>query len=350
MKKINPFIKFFTMTGFLSILMLGLSGCSEPQIPTGYALIYGIADYSSWSGFYPGYTLGSLDLTDDDALAMAEMLEDKGWDVRLRLDDGSQADTAIASREQFEEDIVYLSTIMNQEDRFLFYYSGHGASISGQGDDIEPDSGVAGDEWIFLYADAPDWSQDEWLDHTFNDDSLGAELSRLPNRIKMVILDSCNSGGFIGTSPTVDTIPWNYTPTKDSDYEEGTAGAAFSAWLNFPETTSADILSSEAIVMTAAGENEESWESGDHGIFTGLLLETPANGDKNGDGWITVTEAYVYCLDGLQASWNAAELEDYEQLQIIYGDDPYNHGYVDNYSYLPHITGSPLDFILYEAD
>jgi uncharacterized caspase-like protein len=37
----------------------------------------------------------------------------------------------------------------------------------------------------------------------------------------------------------------------------------------------------------------------DHGLFTYFLLRTPARADRNGDGWITATEAYAYTKDRL---------------------------------------------------
>ena len=307
-------------------------------MPKGYALIYGVSDYSTW-----GYN--NLYVTDDDARSMTALLESQGWEVRLRLDDGSAEGTGPATRTRFETDIQELSAEMNENDRFLFYFSGHGYSmISAESDNIEPESALTGDEWIFLYADNPDWSNDSYLDHTFNDNELGEEIAQLPNSMRIVILDSCYSGGFIGTSPGIDTIPPDYPSIY---YDGGTISAAYRAWFSYPGSLKTDILAQQAVVVSAAGEDEYSYEEyenpevfyypGDpsaeevigHGVFTYHLLKSPQEADDNMDGWITVSEAYEYCLFKIAEEWNADALE--------------------SDMYLPHLTGYPVDYVLFQA-
>ncbi len=314
----------------LLLIFAILTGCGEPKIPAGYALIYGVADYSPWSGFSSRYILNDLTLTDDDARDMAAMLEARGWTVRLRINDGTEPGTGAASRNRLEADIAELKVLMDDDDRFLFYYSGHGASIADEAGNIEPEAAQGNDEWLFLYPDNPDWNTQEWLDQTINDDALGLIISELEAKIKIVILDSCNSGGFIGTGPGVDGIPSDYTHGQATS---AGAGDVFRAFFSFPDSQKADILTSQAIVMSAAGETEESWEDSSigHGIFTYFLLKSPAEGDGNKDGWITITEAYDYCRKKIEEEWNSP-----------------NSG--ENYHYLPHITGTPVDFILFPAD
>jgi uncharacterized caspase-like protein len=59
--------------------------------------------------------------------------------------------------------------------------------------------------------------------------------------------------------------------------------------------------------LAAAGETEFSWESGTrrHGIFTYFLLEGLQSGDHDGDGYITVSEAYAHTEARVMSEWNA---------------------------------------------
>ena len=341
MKRLIPLSAALLLAG----LVLLLGSCREPEMPRGYALIYGVTDYSpAWNNFLlNSYDLSDLTYTYDDAVAMAELFREKGWEVRLRLDDGTATvddwdEIGRADLATFQSDIAELSILMEADDRFLFDYSGHGydSSLGGEGNNnSEPASGISGDEWIFLYTDTGvDWSTDLWSDHTLNDDMLGAELSKLPNRIKTVILDSCHSGGFLGTNAGVDTLPADYTTSTDILTEENLGADAIDAvqaWFYYPDVAQADVLPSQALVLAAAGEAESSMEDPyyGHGIFTYYFLESPTKGDADGDGWVTVGEAYSHCLERIEEDWNT------------------------NYpsaAYLPHLSGSPLDFVLFAAD
>ena len=52
-------------------------------------------------------------------------------------------------------------------------------------------------------------------------------------------------------------------------------------------------------VLSAAAESQESWEFGDlgHGLFTAAVIEALRHGDKNGDGYVSVTELASYVQD-----------------------------------------------------
>ena len=85
--------------------------------------------------------------------------------------------------------------------------------------------------------------------------------------------------------------------------------------------------------MAAAGERELSWEAGapyGHGIFTYFLLQAPRRGDRNADGWVTVSEAYGYARDAIESEWNRA----------LPSGSPY--------IFLPRVSGGPVDYALFE--
>src|SRR6056297_3383844 len=89
----------------LSVLLLLFSCKVNPTPPDRYALVYGVSDYDETIS-YNGYYFPSLDYTDDDAVAMASLLEQKGYEVRLRLNNGDIPDSLAATKDQLVEDLT----------------------------------------------------------------------------------------------------------------------------------------------------------------------------------------------------------------------------------------------------
>jgi len=185
---------------------------------------------------------------------------------------------------------------------FVFHYSGHG-------DDSNGGTLVMGDATIKL-AESTVIGPTELL----------AAVAAVPAKVRVVILDSCNSGLFVDEGSNVSTLPGDGTYnlfeliTEAADrYNEGAEG--------------------DIIVMSAAGAAELSQESSgsntiNHGYFTMGLLESVEHGDENGDGLVTLTEAYDYASR--------------------YVADVFNEKYPD-YAYYPRLSGSDLDVVLFRA-
>ncbi|GAH07678.1 unnamed protein product, partial [marine sediment metagenome] len=203
-----------------------------------------------------------------------------------------------------------------KDDLFLFFFSGHGGQAT-QDQFSEPPPGDDADEYIVLS------DGDGGANYYIYDNELGNLIASIPALKKIVIIDACNSGGLIGNSLEVDATPPDYTGTTDSSLSE-----AISLWANF-SGEAYDISPYDALVISASGEREFAWE-GDppysHGFFTYFLLKTPQYGDDNNDGYITVTEAYAYARTNL--------------LSLFSGDSRV---------YAPHVSGGPIDFVLFEA-
>lgn len=334
------------MTLFLTIaaLLITAASCSlDMEQPRSYALVYGASN--------------GLTLTDDDAVSIASLLDQQGWDVLLRIDDAptdyssdsvnalgtlGQAhhlitNLAPATKTQLTTDINNLAAVLTGTDRVLIYFTGHGGPVTG----LEEDDGVLLDgeqrqEALQTYT--PDTSQELITDAEL--DSLLAQL----NGTKLVFIDACHSGGFISPGYSVDGIPQNYT-TSYSGYNHLTASGtaapgvfAESLTRYFDYDSYRSGLSSHTHVLAAAGERELSWESRSvqHGIFTYFLLEAAERGDLNGDGYITLSETYAYTTSAIDEAWNINKTVTTES------------GPVDA-DFRPRLSSSPIDPVLFRA-
>ncbi len=165
-----------------------------------------------------------------------------------------------------------VSSGMNDDDVFLLYISGHG------GDNFFPNGGEttlsAGDEVIQI----GDYTSSENLNDLLFDDELSAMLSYggVVGKEKLVILDSCHSGGFWGDG--------GEDPLLGKDLSQ------------VPNTT----------LLAAATENT----TGHYNPYTGrssfsLSIEEAlstgmdgfAEADANGDGEVTAAELGQYVID-----------------------------------------------------
>ena len=291
--------------------------CTQPVIPQGYALIYGVADYETYNGID-----NDLNYTDDDAVALAELLESKGWSVTLRID----PDMTVLN-----SDISTLSGTVTENDRFLFYFSGHGLWLNlNDGEPVSASDSY--DEVLALRGSLSTLfnsssTAEDIKNVTVTDDSLADKLSVINSSNKIVIIDACYSGGFIGDGFTVSTV--------EADYTKGEISTGFSPletlkmYMNYSPSEN-DLPQDSFMILTASGEMELSYEIGDiqHGIFTYYLLNSPAHADYNYDGFISLIEAYRFAADNINSSFNDGE----------------------SYDYLPHIAAFPVDPVLFSAD
>ena len=281
-----------------------LLSCSlNPDPGERYALVYGVAQYIQ----YP------LNYSADDAIAVGNLLTSRGYREENVL---IRTDTA-ATKTQLEVDLKTIAERASSDSLFLFYFSGHGAQWQGFDGSTE--------EYIFLY------DPYNIYEGRIKDSDLMQLLRTIPSRRKVVILDSCNSGGFIGDFPGIDAIPPDYRGSK-ADYFKAAQKAFVKYFANVEE---GDIPYTEAVVIAAGGSDELTFEADSdlngnpvaHGILTYYLLKAPRNADKNNDGWITALELYRYVRDRVEKDWN----------KYLSSEDVF----------LPRISGGPLDLVVF---
>jgi hypothetical protein len=284
--------------------LLLAAGCSFEIDYDRYAVVYGVEDYTG--------TANDLNWAVDDVQDMKVLLTTQGYFVTDKTE-------SAATKAELTSDFQQAAAQVGPEDLFLFFFAGHGGS--GYLDGVEPPAADSNDEFVVLYDGAADF--------LLYDDELADMLADIPCLKKVVILGTCNSGGFIGNALEVDGIPPAYD--GDADGWLASLGPAISIYANF-DGQGFDIPPDLAMVIAAAGEQEVSWEGGlgENGVLAHFLLQTPQYGDRNRDGYVTVTEAYDYIRRGIEAYWNP-----------LIDDAEWVHS--------PHVSGGPLDFLLFQV-
>jgi hypothetical protein len=147
---------------------------AEGDEPTMWGLFTGVAEYP----------MSPLPHCDDDAENLLNALLAQGSIQRdhVILLTNEQV-TRAAIRASFEA----IRNRVGPEDTFIFFFSGHGGQTSRREDPEEAD-GM--DEFI-----CPHDTDTPGADIT--DDELAQWLGEIPAAVSMVLLDSCNSGGFL---------------------------------------------------------------------------------------------------------------------------------------------------------
>ncbi len=268
-----------------------LSACSQTISSPRKALVFGINNYAT--------VRPNLSYCVADAQSMSALLLSRGFDSAETGTDAGATKAAIRTA---------ITTASSASDSVLvLYFSGHGAVYSGA--------------YYIIPQDAT-WDTSTWI----SPEELASWLNAAGTDKIIVILDSCNSGGFIGdTGEAVDTSPASIS------------GNSVPAFPLSAITRFADLLGRNAsasgkpgpIVISAAGSGEESWESGiyGHGVFTYYLLQAASSGDSDNDGNVTASEAFAYASAAIKSKWNV------------------------NYTpFLPHISGGSRDLVLFKAN
>ena len=215
-----------------------------------------------------GYT--DLRYAAQDVAALEEVLLDPGrghFDEVWSLTDPVDSSRAgvLSAMAALEERVV------SADDTVFVYFSTHGTLAHGAGDDL--------DQYLVLADTQLDDVRGSGLAH----DEVLAWLEGLPSKRKVLLLASCHSGQ--GKSVI--------TPDM-AGAMEGTKGLAVPTLREVSEAV---------VVIGVCAWNEVARESPDlgHDIYTHFFLEALEQGDLDGDGAVTVTEAHDHARS---ATWD----------------------------------------------
>ncbi|MFW5867521.1 MAG: caspase family protein [Armatimonadota bacterium] len=251
---------------------LSTAPVSADGVQTFRAVLVGIADYAG-SG-------NDLTWCDDDALEFASALAGGGnWraeNITVLLNQDARRDAIWSALQR-------MATLSDADDLCLFFFSGHGT----RGPDLPPLDETDGQDEYLVEAE---------MEANIRDDELGEWVAALPTAKFVGVIASCYSGGMIKSAST---------PAKGLGTIEA-AGVAdgFAEDLHRAVGRRAREMSpldlhdnGVGVIITAADDDETCWEAEElrHDVFVYYLLEGMAGvADEDGDGWISVEEAFAY--------------------------------------------------------
>jgi uncharacterized caspase-like protein len=346
------------LIALLPVLFLGCA-FDDTQLPRGYAIVYGVSDYAH---------ISDLGQPDDDAEAVASMLTDAGYEIVNweHAGNGNARINADATRVNLDRDFEAAASRIAAEGgpdtRFFFYFAGHGYGdgMDSQYSDppfsqafadylaqeeattSEPLGAGRSPEFLFLHGADPFNDVGGTTGEMISDDTLARFLAGtegtpgIGSRQQVVVIDACHSGGFVGGGSSVDTVPGGYYGTYDGVSAFDLVNAV-ALYLDDGSTNTGDVAERSAFVISAAGEQDFSYEGSEfglqNGVFTHYFLQSPGAADHNRDGYVTTTEAYYHAANAVAAHANPS-------LQERYGSQ---------FQFMPRITGGAIDFVLFEA-
>lgn len=251
-KDINVAAKYYLApfcVVLLCVLLILPSDLIKAQEGPAYrAVIVGIEDYAE---------INDCLWADDDAAVLGNLLALQ-WDEKILLN-------AEATKANVKDSVEWLAAEAGANDISLFYFAGHGTN-----------DGV--NTYICPYDSLPAEVSRDIADY-----ELAAWLNAI-NGQKIVIFDSCHSGGFVYRSVGNSGAPRVKEGTPMAELKGG-----FAEKLGYLAVESYE-------VMTACEVNELAWGYSElgHGVFTYFLLEGLSNTDLVGDGAVTTGELFNY--------------------------------------------------------
>jgi hypothetical protein len=223
----------------------------------GYALIVGVSQYNREAD----PPIPPLRFAAADAKDLAELIiQEKGYapeDVLLLVNGQASRDAVYSSLRE-------LRSKVREEDTVLIFFSGHGTV------------GTAPDGMLHYYLMPHDGRVTDLYGTAIRDDALEELVGQIPSKKIVVLLDACHSGGMGGNlskriiNPGIQSTPGR---TSFMDADQG------------------------RVILAASRPEQVSIEDDQvrHGVFTHFLLKAlGGRADRDGNGEVTVLEAYQY--------------------------------------------------------
>jgi len=282
----------------LGLILISVSGCLSMIVPEENQVVYraflvGVGDYQDLTG---------LPSARFDVARMHDVLShsSSGFFLINELFD------LLATKSAILNGIANAFSGADENDISYFYYMGHGSSYEGVS---------------YL------WPTDSLLTSYDNDISINeleAALSAIPGT-KVVILECCHSGGFIGKGKGEIIISKEELKSFNDEIINVFSQADSKGLLTSNQyKVLTSCLSSQIAFYYVPGEGDEGCPFGEEpfSLFGGALCEAcgydtythPYPADGNGNGEITLQEAYIYTDERVKDA--AAELNYYYDFGI----------------------------------
>lgn len=233
-------ISLFLFLFFISPGWIWAAGYKEAYT-SSHALVVGINKYPLWP---------HLEYAATDAEQVAGLLRDRGFNVRLLVNEKATRRAVLNGLETLKETV-------DSDARVVFYFAGHG-----QTEDLPG----GGEQGYLVPVDADAY---EWQDTMISMKEVNLRMKEIKAKHVLMAFDSCYSG--LGLTRAIKR------------YQDQDAGYI----KKMMQLRSVQIL-------TAGGRSEQAVEIEGHGLFTDHLLAALSGvADMNHDGYTTGTEIYA---------------------------------------------------------
>ena len=227
------------------------------------ALLIGIDHY------LPAYGPTALTACTNDANSMRNLFLLGDPSNRWEAENIQMFTDVQATKATIQEELHTLASSSEAGDLVVYYHSSHGGQSSGSN---------PSNTFICTY------------DADYTDAELGTDLAQFLSETRViVILDTCFSGGMFKDPAILEH--WPFAEHAIAAYKKAKRAQLKSQDKRIPKD-----LGNNIAFMTACNYDEVSWELGNHGLYTGYLLEGCATTsvDTNSDGEYQFFELHAY--------------------------------------------------------
>ena len=231
------FLRLFVVIAFSCVSFTSIAETEK------HALVIGISDY------FFDQTIKDLKYADKDAIAVGEALDQLGYDVH-------QLTNKDATRINILEAFRHYASVLDEDDEFVLYFSGHGAR-----DPVLPNTTF----WLTNDADTNHLDR-----NAIRVSHLSEYIAGIPAKRKLVLLDHCFSGDVELESSTVPAT--DVASGESKDVTVTTTKVVFKGPI--PKNLRKRLVREAAGVVVIAAARGLAFESEDlqHGVFTKALL------------------------------------------------------------------------------
>jgi len=275
------------LKGFVSVVALigivcgaaarpGSQTQMQPTVGRKIALLVGVSNYGGTLNTDP--TRGSvtdLRMAHSDATKLFTVLQNLGWQSTLAISGpGGNEQISLASKERILNLLKEIAADSRPEDTFLFYFSGHGMTLDGEGY-LWPADGHY--ERVGL-----DWNPRLKTLISFRE--LESIFKTMKSRKRVLVSDACREERKATATRSLTNS------TNDMPQKEQTDISKLNSKLG--EVVTADFLVSSAALYSCI-VGEYSWETEKGGVYTEALVEALERDEESVDARGRITPALV---------------------------------------------------------